>query len=178
MLYFDMDGVLFEYDAKGYVVNEDGDVPYNTIGLHYFRNRELDPVACEIFDRMLELYGDDVAIITTVSSNCYIRKEQVIDKIESIYDRFPTFDIGANFIAVSTDKRDFIQKIRGMSLNRRDILIDDWNPNLRKWAMAGGTAIKYCNGINSYSSWNGEKIRHQDFVIDTVTKLNSIIAKG
>lgn len=42
-----------------------------------------------------------------------------------------------------------------MHTRRYHILIDDFNPNLRNWEAAGGTAVKYINGLNSPESFNG-----------------------
>jgi len=44
-----------------------------------------------------------------------------------------------------------------------DILIDDYTPNLREWEAAGGTGIKFMNGINgTKGTWNGLRIDKND----------------
>lgn len=53
-------------------------------------------------------------------------------------------------------------------LNKDLILIDDFNGNLLEWEKAGGVAIKYINGVNSESSWNGLKVRSDSVVEDVV----------
>ena len=52
----------------------------------------------------------------------------------------------------------FIEWLRGSSITRKDILIDDYNPNLYSWMSRGGTAIKYINDFNSAGSWVGQCI--------------------
>lgn len=46
-----------------------------------------------------------------------------------------------------------------------DILIDDYSPNLRIWEAAGGTGIKFMNGINgTKGTWSGARISKDDDV--------------
>lgn len=182
MVYFDMDGVLVVYDWGGYKINPDtGLMLYETPGSHYFLHREKDYLAIELFKYCLEIFGDDVCVITSVSKKPDIRYEQISDKMAWLYKEVPEFDIGSKFIAVSSDKRNFIMGIRGMSLNRRDILVDDWKVNLYKWAMSGGTAVKYLNGINCSNSWagltidgNNSVVNAQKCLLDIVSKINKI----
>ncbi len=179
MLAFDMDGVIAKYDRNGYVKNEDGIMPFEIPGGHYFRNRDEDENALELFKKCVKMMPDETTIITTVSREFNIRYEQTIDKMEWVHERVLEFDVGSKFLALSNDKHNFIKDIRGMSLNKRDILIDDYNPNLFKWMLAGGTAIKYLNGINSPESWHGyilkaysddDMFRELSNIIITITK--------
>lgn len=158
MLAFDMDGVIVKYDRDGYIKQEDGLMPFEEPDGHYFYDREEDEDALELFRKCVKMMPDETTIITTVSKEPNIRYEQTIDKMGWIHERVPAFDVGSKFLALSNDKHNFIKDIRGMSLNKRDILIDDYNPNLFKWMLAGGTAIKYINGINNLDSWPGYSI--------------------
>lgn len=162
MIYFDMDGVLFLYEREAYIHDDKGLARYNTLGGHYFSTVQVDTYAAQLFKRCLSLLGGDVGVLTSVSKDPELRIEQVIDKIMSVYKLEKSFDIGSKFIAVSSDKRDYITKIRETTLTSRDVLIDDWNANLYQWAAAGGTAIKYINGINSIGSWVGKYISKWD----------------
>lgn len=52
------------------------------------------------------------------------------------------------FVPCGDGKAEVIQKSLGRPLNKEDILIDDYSKNLMEWSAAGGTAIKWLNGIN------------------------------
>ena len=153
MIYFDMDGVLASYDINGYIGEKP---PFAQVGGHYFSTLSADPVAMGMFRTLYKEIPGSVMVLTSVSFQRELRTEQTFDKIHWLLDQFPDFDFGAHFLSTSTEKRNIISNIRGMSLNRRDILIDDWNANLYAWTTNGGTAIKYLNGINSKKSWPGE----------------------
>jgi 5'(3')-deoxyribonucleotidase len=71
-----------------------------------------------------------------------------------VSENYPVISL-CNFIACGSDKRNAISKIKGMNLTKQDILVDDYKRNLVSWASAGGTAIKYINGINSVGDWPG-----------------------
>jgi hypothetical protein len=75
-----------------------------------------------------------------------------------VHSVIPEFDVGSHFIAVSKSKHSAITQLKGIELSKKDILVDDYNPNLLAWEVAGGTAVKYLNGINSPDSWYGYKL--------------------
>ena len=156
MLWWDMDGVLFIYRREDY---EGEDPNWKKEG--YYRNLLPDSTAKVVFNECCRLFPDDNGIITSVPIE--YRNRMTIDKIQSIDRHFPAFDFGANFIAVSTKgKASILEYLRGRQLTKKDILIDDWNPNLYSWEMHGGTAIKWSNGENDPHSFTG-------IVIDAVT---------
>ena len=68
-------------------------------------------------------------------------------------------------MAVSKQKSSCITEIKGASLSRRDILIDDFNNNLFNWEASGGTAVKYLNGFNNPGSWHGYTLSGTDVEI-------------
>lgn len=162
MVYFDMDGVLAVYDRNAYKKDEEGNMPFMDIPSRYFLHVEVDGIAMTLFKKVLKAMPDDVYVITSVSGDYEQKYRQTIDKMEWLHIHSPEFDIGSKFIAMGSDKRNFVTGIRGMTLNRLDILIDDYNPNLFKWAMAGGTSIKFINGVNSKNSWSGYAFDNQD----------------
>jgi 5'(3')-deoxyribonucleotidase len=97
----------------------------------------------------------EVYILTSVfDKDVAVRNEQILDKMNWVAEFYPNISL-CNFIACGSDKRNAISKIKGMRLTRQDILIDDYKKNLVSWASAGGTAIKYVNGINSVGDWPG-----------------------
>ena len=159
MIYFDMDGVLAAYDINGYIGEKP---PFAQIGGHYFSTLSADSVAMEIFRTLYREIPGCVMVLTSVSVPRDLRTEQTLDKIHWLLKEFPDFDFGAHFLSTSTEKRNIISNIRGMALNKRDILIDDWNANLYAWTANGGTAVKYLNGINSKKSWPGEVLERDE----------------
>lgn len=159
MFYFDMDGVLAKYDYDGYKGKKPA---FTDIKKHYFLDRDADFTILEVFEILYEKYSGYVKVLTTVSKERDIRNHQTFDKMHWLLRFIPDFNIGEDFIAVTTDKRDIIQKIKGMNLAPSDLLIDDYNINLEKWKEFGGTAIKYLNGINSPRSWSGDKIHFNE----------------
>ena len=171
MIYFDMDGVLATYDINGYIGVKP---PFCQIGGHYFSTLSADSVAMEMFKTLYKEIPGSVMVLTSVSLPRELRTEQTLDKIHWLLAQFPDFDFGAHFLSTSTEKRNIISNIRGMSLNKRDILIDDWNANLYAWTSHGGTAIKYLNGINSKQSWPGEVLSHSDGVEKCLEKFRAL----
>lgn len=65
------------------------------------------------------------------------------------------------YVPYGSNKADFICELfRQECLNLDDILIDDHTPNLIEWRKAGGTAIKWLNGINGLNgTFNGYRIQ-------------------
>lgn len=57
-------------------------------------------------------------------------------------------------------------------MSKNDILIDDYNQNLRTWENAGGTAIKFVNRLNDkHRSWKGKRIYYNYSVRKILNKL-------
>lgn len=153
MICFDLDGVIFKYDTRDYMSIDNNPPAYLTPGC--FRHKEPDEKILKVFKRCLKVCPNDTYIVTGVPPvEC--RNQIILDKIMCVNDTIPEFDIGTHFIAATGDKMSFIEWIRGSSITKKDILVDDWNPNLYTWAARGGTAIKYINGINTPESWVGD----------------------
>ena len=159
--YIDMDGVLVKYDENGYK----GDLPPFMDPLkHYFLNLNPDIKMLNVTKRLIKAkYPLD--ILTTVSNVGSIALVQIEDKIEWLHKYLPDLDTDKHFIAAMCDKRNIAEAIKfsqshthinGRILTLDDVIIDDWNDNLNGFADAGGTSIKYLNGINSKSDkFNG-----------------------
>lgn len=152
MVCFDMDGVLVIYERDAYI----GENPkYLQPG--YFRTCKPDPKAIKLIEYCMQMLPLDTFIATGVDRK--YRNQMVLDKLAWITENIPDFDIGTRFVANSfMDKSALFEHLRMSSLNRHDVLIDDYNPRLYNWEMRGGTAIKYINGINNVESWHGECI--------------------
>lgn len=52
------------------------------------------------------------------------------------------------FVPCGVGKPEYIREALRRPLNGDDILIDDYSKNLTEWCAAGGTAVKWLNGIN------------------------------
>ena len=159
--YIDMDGVLMKYDKEAYT----GENPiWLQKNAHYFRDLPPDRKALEFIDRLWEkcrYTGDEVFILTTLPMNSAMFNEHFHDKMLPLNKWVSYIDIEHILISV-TAKNEAVEYIRDHKLTQNDVLIDDYNKNLASWQNAGGTAVKYCNGINDPNSWNGPKITADD----------------
>lgn len=152
MIYLDMDGFLAEYDYSIYAKKNPA---WNDVGSHVFRDVKRDEFVYMIVNKLSEVMQNDLYILTSVCGlNAEIRNEQIMDKMNWTAKFYPQLNL-CNFIACESDKRNVISKIKGFRLTKSDILIDDYKKNLFAWTEAGGTAIKYLNGINSVGCWPG-----------------------
>lgn len=157
MIYLDMDGFLAEYDYAIYMKKNPA---WNDVGSHVFRDVKRDEFVYMVVNRLADVMQNDLYILTSVCGlNAEIRNEQIMDKMNWTAKYYPQLNL-CNFIACESDKRNVISKIKGFRLTKSDILIDDYKKNLFAWTEAGGTAIKYLNGINSVGCWPGTIIEH------------------
>lgn len=158
MLFFDMDGVVATYDRGGYDFTTKEGPEFLKPG--YFLNREPDERGVQLLKDCLKNCPNDTYIITGIpKAEISIRNQIIFDKMRWLTQVVPEFDIGTKFIAPTDSKMNFIEWIRGTSIGKNDVLIDDYNPNLFSWSTRGGTAIKFLNGINSEDSWIGPFLR-------------------
>lgn len=168
-----MDGVLVLYDKDAYK----GDDPvWKRPNYHYFLNCSPDYTMLHIADelyRHCQQTNDEMYILTSLSAKNAIFNEHFHDKILWLNKYMPYIDINHILISV-TAKRDAVEYITDHVLTINDILIDDYNKNLDEWHLAGGTSVKYCNGINNPNSFNGLKIHHDtstSISIETLLKI-------
>lgn len=159
MIYLDMDGFLAKYDYGIYLQTNPA---WNEVGSHVFRNVKIDMFAYNIVKGLSDVMGGDLYVLTSVCGmNAGIRNEQIMDKMLWLSANYPQINL-CNFIACDSDKRNTISKIKGFRLTKSDILIDDYKKNLFAWNEAGGTGIKYLNGINSVGCWPGPVVERPD----------------
>jgi|GEM_PF-3137023 len=52
------------------------------------------------------------------------------------------------FVPYGINKAEFVETMLHRKLGKMDILVDDHTPNLTRWETAGGTGVKWLNGIN------------------------------
>ncbi len=140
-VFFDMDGVLAEYKY----------VPLNEMMKQgYFRDLAPQAEAVEAIKKLAEDPGLEVYTLSAViRENPYALeekknwlKEQLGDTMNNVRPIFPF---------CGTSKRDAVPG----GIKPTDILIDDYNANLRDWATQA-VSIKFLNGVNNrHGSWKG-----------------------
>lgn len=181
MYYFDMDGVLAEYDYNCFLGENP---PYLTKDSHCYKDLKADVKAIEVMTKLHER-KKQVCVLTNPTNLGHLYVEQVRDKIKWLNNYVTWLDIKTQFIAIPGPKRNIMETIRkpkNQPITMHDILIDDWNPNLNTWNQAGGLALKYCNGINSPNiknpdtSYNGLHLTVEmsaDDILELLTMLES-----
>lgn len=167
-LFFDMDGVLAVYEPEAYMVSPLYDqLPYIEQD-GYFAKRPADDGAVYLFNRYVTTLRHtsepDVHVhtLSTIPNNTSLALRMAHDKrywMERQIAPCPRHVQAANFpdrnmlFAYQGDpsrsKVETAKRALGRDLCAQDVLIDDFNDNLIAWTRAGGTAIKYLNGINS-----------------------------
>lgn len=140
-VFFDMDGVLAEYR---YVPLDD------MMKQGYFRDLAPQTEAVEALKKLAEDPGLEVWTLSAViKENPYALeekkswlREQLGDSINNVKSVFPF---------CGTSKREAVPG----GIRPTDILIDDYNANLRDWATQA-VSIKFLNGVNNrHGSWKG-----------------------
>lgn len=171
--YFDMDGVLAEYDRNAYI----GSHPlFLDKQSHYFMTCLPDTTAMELIYRLYLDYTKkntepNIYILTSVNQD--MLNVHTHDKTEWIAKYMP-FIKPSQILFSYTSKRDAVEFINSHKLTAHDILIDDYNKNLTEWERAGGKSVKYSNGINDPSSFNGLVIDHNKSAEELFKQLTSI----
>jgi len=162
-LYFiDMDGVLARYDYNAYDKNKGrkpGIAIYEDPDLHYFRNLKPDPIAINITKNLLKKPGAKTYILTTVAPHI---PWAIDDKKKWLAEHLPEIK-PEDIIFAENDKAEIVKIMKQIpKLTKRMFLIDDYKHNLEDWEIAGGTPIKYLNGINSIGDFKGLYISNTD----------------
>lgn len=152
-LWFDKDGVLAQYDYSIYEPENGAPAPWLIRNAHVFKNLEPYENMCEAFRRLYDAVKNksvykremSIRVLTSVSDGLTM-SEQVIDSAAwcSKYLGLQNRD----FFTTAIPKESIPLNLKN-EITKTDILLDDYNPNLRKWKEVGGTAIKIINGINS-----------------------------
>ena len=158
-LWSDQDGVITKYERHAYtVLLEDGNTLFMTPNAHYFRNLNPDNRIIRAYELLQKENNLSVHVLTNLTDFYPIWKEHKQDKIEWTKDNMPFINIETQYDTIHIPKYLKAQRILGRQLVETDILVSDYNPDLIPWENAGGTAVKYLNGINSEDSFSGLKI--------------------
>lgn len=135
-VYFDMDGTLAEW--------KEVDTFSQLLRKGYFRT--LRPTKLAVYANRLAAEGK----ADTNSCSSYITEGYSLsEKNEWMDESVPNIDDSHRiFIPYGVEKAKFVMDVLKRPLTKGDILVDDHTPNLIAWEKAGGTAIKWLNGIN------------------------------
>lgn len=173
-IWFDMDGVLARFDKELYL-NPDGSIItppfYETFeGRQKFLEFQPDPLMISTFNKFMQSPSVVLGIISNLPMNPDGIKEENIQRgirenkltwlhryLKPIYKT--TRSVPLMFPNENVPKAIVIEAYLGRKLTKSDILIDDYNKNLKFWEAYGGTGIKYLNGNNSHDSFDGAKLK-------------------
>jgi len=154
IVFVDMDGFIAIYERWAYQPDITGTSPFENESYHYFATCKRDEYAYALIKELCKRF--DVYFLTTVPVTM---PWHIKDKIAWIKKHVPEIDPEKRLLVANSDKTEVIMVIMKLKkLSQNIILIDDFNPNLRAWRDAGGTAIKYLNGVNSPYSYDGIQI--------------------
>lgn len=146
MLYLDVHGTLFEYDYSIY-----NQTPaWFEEGSHPFAEDKPLGYMPEIIGKLKEL-GVELCTLCRINKGTELaQSEQREDVKNNLCMHYPMIEL-ANHNYCTGDKSLFV----GRPLSRRDILLEDYQPNCIEWERAGGTSVKVLNGVNSLKTWHG-----------------------
>jgi hypothetical protein len=143
----DLDGVLAIYTREDYIPP----TTWDKNGSHYFRHRPPDEHAIEAMRRLASRPDVRLWVLSTLAWNPSTNGEHTIDKMEWTREHLPEAEM--RIIVSEKPKHEVARKALERNLTATDVLVDDYNENLVCWRKAGGTAVKYLNGLNSRDSW-------------------------
>lgn len=162
----DMDGLIVEYIAKDF---RDKEQTWKKPG--YFYTLKPDKEIVKLFRALTHIkdrrtkssFVKRVNVLTTILPEKPFNTYQHDDKVRWM-DKYVFSKLGrkakyyTKFTTHGLPKPKTAERILGRKLTKNDLLLDDWNGNLIPWREAGGTAVKYINGLNSPDTWDGPKL--------------------
>lgn len=166
MLFIDMDGVIAKYEPKDYLTRP---FPFEHPNSYYFLHRE----CVENVKEALHLCSPMIpfAFLSTIGAPSLSQDSEIIasfyaqwqDKRQWLINHM--FDLSQHpFISARLLPLDIFsdnnrrtkpgaacQCLKQSCLTKNDVLVDNFEENLKTWDAAGGRSIKFYNGINSPS---------------------------
>ena len=154
-VYFDMDGVLADFDKgvqelcamKPNPLQED-DPKYQKKMFeaiarvdHFFAKLEPIPGMPELFDDVLEVYGKNLEILTSIPDPKYGIKHAEEDKKKWV-KKYLGKGIKVNVVSSRKEKLEFVK-------GRGYVLIDDYQKTVVEWNKAGGTGILFKDPVST-----------------------------
>lgn len=173
-IYFDMDGVIAKYEPEAY---RSKNALYFQPNVHYFKTVPPNRKGLHFLELLCTIFKEKYKTILLTKLNSgseSLDEEHFKDKNEWRIKHCP-FLSDEQFIVTTGSKHVTIQHLENRPyLKPTEILIDDYNPNLRAWQNAGGTAIKFCNDINSPDSFSGLQINEMTSIIELIDMFDKI----
>lgn len=171
-VFFDMDNTLSILQPETETIESKKRI--HTV-CHYFRNLKPNPQIKKLTEYLATTpYAELFLISHTTEQSQEAATENMYDKTIWRDENYPVFD-NKHTIWIpnqTVTKAKAVELIYNRKLTRTDILIDDYNLNLKAWNAAGGTAIKLINNDNSISSYSGPIITPN---MDTTTIIKMLL---
>ena len=154
-------------------------------GKHYFLNRPESVGAKSLIQHVYDWFApEEIAVCTTLLTpnlnNDALIEEHRGDKTTWLNTFCDALNVPTpTLIFAYSDKLTKPQAAADLlkrHISSEDILIDDFNGNLRTWRNAGGTAIKWLNGLNDPNSW-GEITASPETISDMLYMLVRLMRK-
>ena len=156
MIFTDMDGVVAVYDRNGFIEDKDGNMPFMEPGIHYFESRDPDTRIIDAY----ELISRDhqFFVLSNIVDDPTVSEEHESDKKKWVKKHMPFVDTDDQLLVIKEPKYKAAERLLNRKLEITDVLISDFKNDIIPWVEAGGTAIKYLNGINDPNSYGGPQI--------------------
>ena len=156
MVFTDMDGVVAVYERASFVEREDGTLPYMDPGIHYFSTRLPDRRIIDAYERIAKKH--EFRVLSNIVDDPTVSDEHEEDKKKWVKEHMPYIDVDKQLFVIKEPKYKTAERILNRKLEKTDVLISDYKNDIYPWIEAGGTAVKYLNGINDPESYPGPKI--------------------
>lgn len=149
-LYLDMDGVLADFNRgvvelchmkpvdQGHSTKEETDALWDAVRKvpHFYYQLKPIPGSVEMVKQLRQTYGDKVEILTGIPKPKRRIEHAAEDKIQWTHDILSS-DIKVNIV--------YREEKPKYCTGKEDILIDDYEKNIREWQKQGGTGILFQN---------------------------------
>ena len=178
IVFVDMDGVVARYERwayRGRILDDvrEKEPIFTQKGSKFFRTCKPDLNAISMVKGLNSINSLSVMVLSGVSSG-EVGEEQIEDKSYWLKKNMYFLNETQQLFTSGSKVTKACSFLGIRELNKDLILIDDFNGNLLEWEKAGGVAIKYINGVNSESSWNGLKVRSDSVVEDIAVIMDTL----
>lgn len=157
-LWSDEDGVIAVYERHAYQSQTNQPPLWLQPSVHYYKQLQPDERIIEAYRQLQTSHRLPVTVLTNITTQYPVYLEHWMDKKEWTQEHMPFLDVSKQFFAIQIPKCEFARRKLHRQLEPTDILISDYNNDLIPWQKAGGTAVKYLNGLNSQDSFPGPSI--------------------
>lgn len=161
-VFVDMDGCLAEFKQ----VNRFEDL----FEKNYFLNLNPHTNIIDTVKLLNQNPNYDVYILSSVLQDSRYAKEE---KTQWLKRYLP--ELNEKQIVFSECNKSKVAFVPG-GIKETDILLDDYNKNLKEWSLAGAKPVKVVNGINDKNhSWMGVRIYFQSPVSESLNTINNVV---